>query len=898
MSLPDIPHHDPLPEVLPLFYIPKLADKPQDPIMDTIDLLQATYRPAASVPLELALISQAFLESRPSEPQTEDIWHSATKRKGAPQVPATTFTAALYHTQPPFRSSPSNLLYVNFDDLYKSLKMALVGSSSPLFIWHPSSEIFRLPKDEEGLECGLSIEGKNELTSASSSRGTTTHAFAYSMSTVLDYLTFELSQDPFKDTQRATQLSALWMHYADYDESLTCLSKLCFREYPLAPSDYSPLPDSPSQLLSHIYTSLEKQIEKASSQIVKAILAFILTATSHDYLRIVCRTVGYGSSLSSPSDSIRHSSPSDPESSPNVDEDNEEHQDPSAIDDVFPSFFPPDLAITVPSARKSLVLLHAAQPDHPMLTRTNSHSSIDWFWTPKDIEEAWCCTMSGPITAPHGLDARLSHEGQATNQSRRPYKPELSDFHIFDIEPGSDLLQLTSSKESADSRTALRSFIAQFPSTLPMLTPTLTHLAGLVLRPLLEHTKSLSSALLSTFLSPTSYFSLKDHLILLRSHMLLTSNSFRSRLEAALFSDSEDYGYPHRSARALAVHGAKPSPSSQSQKPWAVGLGTGLTERETWPPGGADLSFYLRTVIVDSLESDMRPGPDLSDTGRIYQEAEFRLGFAIRDLPVGTGREQWLNPLSIEALDFLYMDYKPPHPLDVLITPDVLSKYQRLWTFLLRLMRVENVVRVLFRLTRHATQPLFPTLTGSNKLLLHFRYICHTFVSSFSSYVFDVAIRAHYDGFLSQLEPHSGADSSSRNFSDVFALAEQHSAVMDTILSTCLLRSGQRAVGDLLRSCLEVVLDFGVLVGELRRQRLQEYQAAPMLDDLFETFCQKMTTLVMVLDGLVEKGTSLQMATEPRVGHLQNGRLPSTVGLHDLLVRLDVGDWWKRGITQ
>lgn len=33
------------------------------------------------------------------------------------------------------------------------------------------------------------------------------------------------------------------------------------------------------------------------------------------------------------------------------------------------------------------------------------------------------------------------------------------------------------------------------------------------------------------------------------------------------------------------------------------------------------------------------------------------------------------------------MDYKPPHPLDVIITPDVLSKYQRVFAFLLRLLR-------------------------------------------------------------------------------------------------------------------------------------------------------------------------------------------------------------------
>lgn len=39
------------------------------------------------------------------------------------------------------------------------------------------------------------------------------------------------------------------------------------------------------------------------------------------------------------------------------------------------------------------------------------------------------------------------------------------------------------------------------------------------------------------------------------------------------------------------------------------------------------------------------------------------------------------------ALDFLYLDYKPPPPVDVVITREVLSKYQRMFTFLLRLLR-------------------------------------------------------------------------------------------------------------------------------------------------------------------------------------------------------------------
>ena len=36
------------------------------------------------------------------------------------------------------------------------------------------------------------------------------------------------------------------------------------------------------------------------------------------------------------------------------------------------------------------------------------------------------------------------------------------------------------------------------------------------------------------------------------------------------------------------------------------------------------------------------------------------------------------------------MDYKLPPPLDVVITADVLSKYQRVFSFILRLLRGER----------------------------------------------------------------------------------------------------------------------------------------------------------------------------------------------------------------
>jgi Gamma tubulin complex component C-terminal len=120
-------------------------------------------------------------------------------------------------------------------------------------------------------------------------------------------------------------------------------------------------------------------------------------------------------------------------------------------------------------------------------------------------------------------------------------------------------------------------------------------------------------------------------------------------------------------------------------------------------------------------------------------------------------------------------------------------------------------------------------------------------VSSLSGYIFDTVIGGSFDPFLARLS--SGDPISSRNerafeFSDVFELAQCHSALLDDILNACLLRSGQKGVGDLLRHSLELVLEFTIVVGELHRGRLEEYQAAPLIEDLFQRFRTKMATFV------------------------------------------------------
>ena len=156
-------------------------------------------------------------------------------------------------------------------------------------------------------------------------------------------------------------------------------------------------------------------------------------------------------------------------------------------------------------------------------------------------------------------------------------------------------------------------------------------------------------------------------------------------------------------------------------------------------------------------------------------------------------------------------------------------------------------------MTSRGSDPPFATLAQSQKLFLNFRFFASSFVSSLSSYVYDDAIGTTYDAFLKKLDGRGQYNEQGQDFADVFALEDYHSRVMDDILSSCLLRSSQKAVGDLLRSVLDIILQFGNLMADRRRGELEEYQAAGPLEDLFDRFIRRLRAFVRISHPLVHR---------------------------------------------
>jgi len=448
---------------------------------------------------------------------------------------------------------------------------------------------------------------------------------------------------------------------------------------------YDRFPPTAPSLLSHIYGHLSLHVNLSSPQPIRATIAFIFSITSDSFLHSIDRSIGIGKPhLPSTTKKAKLAFDENDYFEEAMDDENNELFEDNE-EEEWPEFFPPTLSERLPKAKKSLKVLFAAAPEHPLLTANIARRHCEWVWDEESLERAhkgeWGVVKDVEVNLPPSTpppDDLLPQPGATL------YQPELAGLRIFDLEPGTNFkssLELQPTRETRESKTiSYQSFLCTFPSTLPPITPTLAQLTETVLSPLGLQCSRLSSALLELFLEPP--FSLASHFVLLRDYLLLDSAAFTARLRGALFSEVDAYqpvGHGTR-ARMRARLGIKEprdirfeqedldkmrqaaeGDENDGEVPkWGIGLGLGLSERGVWPPGGAELGFALRRVIVDSFadERDVTNAEgDYESHDRegttVRREAEWRLGFAIRDLPVGEGREEWLNPSSIEYTTML-----------------------------------------------------------------------------------------------------------------------------------------------------------------------------------------------------------------------------------------------------
>jgi hypothetical protein len=156
---------------------------------------------------------------------------------------------------------------------------------------------------------------------------------------------------------------------------------------------YDPLPSTAASLLSHIYKHLSLHVDLSSPQPIRATIAFIFSTTSDFFLHSIDRSIGIGKPhLPLPPKRrdllLTRTTTSKKEWKTNeLFEDNEEEE--------WPDFFPPTLSERLPKAKKSLKVLFAAAPEHPLLTDNIARRHCKWVWDEEGLERVhegeWDC---------------------------------------------------------------------------------------------------------------------------------------------------------------------------------------------------------------------------------------------------------------------------------------------------------------------------------------------------------------------------------------------------------------------------------------------------------------------------------------------------------------------------
>lgn len=337
---------------------------------------------------------------------------------------------------------------------------------------------------------------------------------------------------------------------------------------------------------------------------------------------------------------------------------------------------------------------------------------------------------------------------------------------------------------------------------------------------------------------------LRTHLSLQRQYHLFGDGVFSSRLASALFDPDRESAERQKGTMRSGVH-----------------MGLQVGSRSTWPPASSELRLALMGVLSESYYSSAlyystlkkaANSPADAASKREPDELPGQLNFAVRQLTEAE-MEKIMDPDSLFALDFLRLQYIPPSPLNLVISASALDKYDYIFRFLLRLLRMLFVVA---RLPRS-----YPDVESR-----YFRVEAHHFVTAISSYIFQTGIAEHWDAFeqfVSTVENRladedTAGELGTRVTSGLESLKSAHEHCLDSIMFSLLLRRRHKKVMVLLEEIFDHILLFAKITrdaaeGSVPQDNEGQTQPPPQPKDLYAMLKGKIRVFISVCRGLTGK---------------------------------------------
>jgi hypothetical protein len=358
---------------------------------------------------------------------------------------------------------------------------------------------------------------------------------------------------------------------------------------------------------------------------------------------------------------------------------------------------------------------------------------------------------------------------------------------------------------------------------------------------------------------------LLHHLDVQYEFQLLGSGIFSSRLSQALFSPDLSSAERKKGRHRMGV------------------LGLRLGSRSTWPPASAELRLALMGILADCYHGSFQ------DSAIHGDELPGNLSFSIRNLSESE-IEACTNPNSLQALDFLRLQYRPSKALGSIITESTLEKYDRIFRFLLRLNRVSFTVSNFWMQRRNETR-------ASSKLVDRFNIEANHFLKCLALYSHScisstwASFRRILDSLNRRLDASNAIDSLGEH-DGISQLSQLHESALDKILFDLLLKKRQEKVMDILEDILTHIIQSTVTDAD------GNFGAGIDLEDLFREFRKKTSLFIAVCRGLGDRGDyiSNQAAGFGSAKFVQEWKsvMTNSEGLKSLPVMLDMNDWYGK----
>ncbi|KAL5361769.1 Spc98 family-domain-containing protein [Aspergillus floccosus] len=546
----------------------------------------------------------------------------------------------------------------------------------------------------------------------------------------------------------------------------------------------------------------------------------------------------------------------------------------------MPSFIPADQARLIFESGRSLRLLKRFHPRHPIASDRRCNPTLDCARSWAEIERI----QSKAQTYERELRAEILkyNRHQPSEKERCEFvsdhdHPVLEGedvvsgaFDLFDMDstPVIGLLNSQASAESDPLGQLIDSDSIGNGSTgnENAFAPELASSLYLSMAPFLSSQASLIdfSCLHMLF----KEHKLRYHLGLQWRFQLLGDGFFASRLSHSLFDPEMKSGERKAGVVRSEVH-----------------AGLRLGSRESWPPASSELRLVLIGLLNECYSADDQRDSTENAEFRREKELPGGLSFSIREL---TDEEvvKCKDPDTIEALDFLRLQYKPSDVLSTIITYRSLAKYDRLFKHLLRLLRMVSVVKSLIRDSTARN-----SLSGDTRNVFQkFRIDCQHFVLSLSDYCFHIGVGSTWrklQDSLAEIEAcldKGDFDGTIEVAHSVPGLRDYHEGILDQMLFALFLSKRHTEAAKLLESIFGTILAFAPL-SRIDGMRGVRHESETTVYRLYALFRKQTSAFVGYLRGLDEVKAS---GTTSRSGMASSSRKTSTVVFDQLLARLDV----------